>query len=994
LLLIQLVNASVNVKQGITLKTSNNAQFTLGFDAEFYKVELNNTFLWLDKSYSMHHYTRYCIYTVSPTNTQFTIDSWFTSTSSTAQLTITSPTSTDINMGFTSPNLITATVTGEVTETWYPTNKTLRFTVNTATSTTFTITAEATETDTNPIIYSTQLAPVFAYEMGEFIRQDTAPRYLLFDSSTNKNYGTFDSTSEAPTQAIGKLGYGLLFDGVNDWANVSSSSSMQLWTLETICVWINLNVENKTQGIIYKDGEYDLYVRSDGKVEFRIYNGEAWYASTSTTTLDVGTWYFIIAELYINEINIYIDNTLENTTELIGGYTTTSNNVEIGRRHGADYFSGIIDELQGYHRLLDSTEKGIVKITQISSPSNYIFTTEQTAPNYSILQTYYEQGIDNWAFYGATWQAQTFTTSEPINYTVTIISLKMYRAGNPGTVTVSIRATDTNGHPSGSDLTSGSLNGNSFTTDTNGAWYNFTLTPYTLSQLTKYAIVVRATAGGSSNYVVWIGAYSSGTYPYGNAEYSTTSGSTWGSQTTADMTFKVYGYFPSYGYVDNHIETPWASNGANVTVDYYLMGFNTFHSLITIDQYGGTSSNAYFLWSYSFYKAGAAEVVYQLKICYTSLTDKTFTLTFQQYMPQTGTTTIMKTVNLNMNGTGKYARAWKVAIDACNYMDEKTFQIRVASDTSEQAVLDTVTGNYWWEYFFNLVDRNGNPVNINYYDPFVKVSVLVKSDTGITTMIKEHTHLAWFVWLVLIAIAATIVGAVGTLVYVMTGGRLSDIPIIGGALQAAADWMSTLANLIATALTPIGTWIVNAFIAAMSPVFNALVQVGQALWSVVVQVMDTLLSFTGNAHLFTDIINFLGTLATNIGNAFTFIGTLLVQGFTLLAAFFNNVATILTSFVGTFVSMWNYFNQILGGAYGVGVDFWNMAAPVLPSLLTLLAIGYVIWLIVLWEERGLGAVIDHFRGLFDIATFILGTLLHIAQVFIQFVNGLIEALPF
>jgi hypothetical protein len=318
----------------------------------------------------------------------------------------------------------------------------------------------------------------------------------------------------------------------------------------------------------------------------------------------------------------------------------------------------------------------------------------------------------------------------------------------------------------------------------------------------------------------------------------------------------------------------------------------------------------------------------------------------------------------------------------------------VISDTQTQVVVDTLTGNYYWEYFFDLVDEDGNIVNLGYYDAFVKaVNYLYSEASFITVMIPQHTH---FSWLIAIAILYIIIAstAIGIKVYTMLGGQLSDIPIIGGALQAVSDWITTLANAIGSVLSPIGKWIIDAFISTMTPVVNALISAGQALWSLIVQGMDALLSFSGNAHLFTDILNFLGTLVTNIGNAFTFIGTLLTQGFTLLGAFFINAATILTSFVGTFVSMWNYFNQIVGGAYGVGVNFWDMAAPVLPSLLTLLAIGYVIWLIVLWEEHGLGAVIDHFRGLLDIASFILGTLLYIAQLFIQFVNGLIEAIPF
>jgi hypothetical protein len=674
------------------------------------------------------------------------------------------------------------------------------------------------ESDPPPKSTPEQLDPMFAYEMGEFVRDDTAPRFLLFDSSRNKNYGTFNSTEQAPTQVIGKLGYGLLFDG-DDYVNVSDSASMRIYPYMTICVWIYPQDISLIREIIVKPNEYWLGINSS-RIQFKIYDGSSWHSVFSDAII-VDNWYFIVAELSLSEMSLYIDNVLANHITYTEDLALTNNNVTIGLN-----FLGIIDELQGYHRLLDDTEKVLAKMTQIPMPSNYVFVSGQG----------------------------------------------------------------------------------------------------------------------------------------------------------------------DYGFYDNHLETPYANNG-EVEVSYYIMGFQTFHSAITINQSGSVSDSSYFEWSFSFYKAGKIQVVYQLDIKYTNLATKQVTLNFSRLLPKTESTVTYKTVNLDLNGTGPYATAWKIAVDAGNYIDEKTFQIRVISDTQTQVVVDTLTGNYYWEYFFDLVDEDGNTVNLGYYDAFVKAVNYLSAGYGITVMIPEHTHFAWMiVILILYIIVAS--ASIGLAVYTMQGGKLSDIPIIGGALQTVSDWITTLANAIGRVLSPIGKWITDAFISTMTPVVNAIISAGQALWSLIVQGMDTLLSFSGNAHLFTDIINFLGTLVTNIGNAFTFIGTLLTQGFTLLGAFFSNVATIITSFVGTFVSMWNYFCQIVGGAYGVGVDFWNMAAPVLPSLLTLLAIGYVIWLIVLWEEQGLGAVIDHFRGLFDIAAFILGTLLHIAQVFIQFVNGLIEALPF
>lgn len=137
-----------------------------------------------------------------------------------------------------------------------------------------------------------------------------------------------------------------------------------------------------------------------------------------------------------------------------------------------------------------------------------------------------------------TWIAQTFTVIAT-GHTITSVKLKLYRVGNPGTVTVSIRNTSGN-HPTGSDLTIGTIDGNSLTTNGAGAWYEIALTEYTVG-INKFAIVVRAPNGDGSNYVAWKFDWSSPTYDGGNEEYSGNSGDSWASDLTADFMFEVWG---------------------------------------------------------------------------------------------------------------------------------------------------------------------------------------------------------------------------------------------------------------------------------------------------------------------------------------------------------------------------------------------------------------------------------------------------------------------
>jgi len=172
------------------------------------------------------------------------------------------------------------------------------------------------------------------------------------------------------------------------------------------------------------------------------------------------------------------------------------------------------------------------------------------------LYEHYNIGDDaSAALYDAEWRAQTFTPSAA--HKITSVKLKIYRAGSPGTITVSIRATDGSGHPIGGDLCSGTIDGNALTTSSPGEWREITLgAGYDLDASTQYAIVVRAPSGNASNLLRYRVDASSPTYAGGCLEQSHNSGSTWSSIPSYDSMFEEWGEAigppvvgRSYGYI-------------------------------------------------------------------------------------------------------------------------------------------------------------------------------------------------------------------------------------------------------------------------------------------------------------------------------------------------------------------------------------------------------------------------------------------------------------
>jgi len=161
------------------------------------------------------------------------------------------------------------------------------------------------------------------------------------------------------------------------------------------------------------------------------------------------------------------------------------------------------------------------------------------------LYEYYNTGDDtSEPIYNSRWASQTFTvgtvgTNE--NHNISKIKLKLRRQGFPGTITVSIRATDANGKPTGSDLSTGTIDGNTLTTNSDGAWYEIEMSEYTLQASTKYAIVVRAPSGHFFERLFWRADSSSPSYNGGCAYSSADSGQSWEAKDTWDFMFEEYG---------------------------------------------------------------------------------------------------------------------------------------------------------------------------------------------------------------------------------------------------------------------------------------------------------------------------------------------------------------------------------------------------------------------------------------------------------------------
>jgi hypothetical protein len=193
------------------------------------------------------------------------------------------------------------------------------------------------------------------------------------DASGQGNTGTLVN---GPTWVDGKLGKALSFGGVDDYVytttNYGNASSLKTITLS---VWFKTSVssghkiiglENDRTGNSSTEFDRDIYIGTDGKVYFRIYDNSGNKYTTSSKTYTDGNWHHAVGVSTGDNgvIRLYVDGVLQAETAIglmytsypssywrFGSYAYTSvTNASSG------FFSGGVDEVRIYNRALSQTE--------------------------------------------------------------------------------------------------------------------------------------------------------------------------------------------------------------------------------------------------------------------------------------------------------------------------------------------------------------------------------------------------------------------------------------------------------------------------------------------------------------------------------------------------------------------------------------------------------------------------------------------------------------
>ncbi|MBA7656543.1 hypothetical protein ES703_64469 [subsurface metagenome] len=151
-------------------------------------------------------------------------------------------------------------------------------------------------------------------------------------------------------------------------------------------------------------------------------------------------------------------------------------------------------------------------------------------------QRYEDDADSDFSIYSNFWEAQTFTTLQAHN--IEILEKLCRYVGSPatiGNITIGIKNTVAD-LPSGGDLTSVTFAASDLPASND--WLVKLITSQALAAATKYAIVIRASGGDGSNYMVWRGDATAPAYAGGARCHSDDSGGSWAEDANTDMLFR------------------------------------------------------------------------------------------------------------------------------------------------------------------------------------------------------------------------------------------------------------------------------------------------------------------------------------------------------------------------------------------------------------------------------------------------------------------------
>jgi parallel beta-helix repeat protein len=178
------------------------------------------------------------------------------------------------------------------------------------------------------------------------------------DSSGKGNNGTLIN---GPLRAIGKIGGGLYFDGIDDNVTVADSNSLDVTSSFTLSAWVNpASTSTDFRSILVKNYKYYLYASAAGYCgtgnPLAGFDEQTTNAVCQPAPLPANTWTHLAATYTGSILTLYLNGVAVATSNFSKTLSPSTGTLQIGASQFGENFKGLIDEVRVHNRGLTTTE--------------------------------------------------------------------------------------------------------------------------------------------------------------------------------------------------------------------------------------------------------------------------------------------------------------------------------------------------------------------------------------------------------------------------------------------------------------------------------------------------------------------------------------------------------------------------------------------------------------------------------------------------------------